>query len=127
MTTLEERYEGNYLDAIDLPEGAAVTVEIEEVFPPGSIEDARRKPIDKAILRFKGKKKQLILNQTNYSVLKSLYGLDWVGNEVTLQRRYVQAFGRDNEPAIRIIPPKGHLLPRKIIDRLGTATPCQKR
>ena len=113
------------MEAIDIPEGAHVEVEIESVADPDTETDASGKLIDKAILKFKAKKKRLILNKTNYRVLKGLFtdATKWVGKKVRLQRRYFEAFGIKNEIGIRIIPPDGTPIPKSVRDNLGTKRP----
>ena len=111
---IDERYEGNFLEGADLPEGKLVPVEIEDVLPPNSQRDKQKKLIDKAILKFKGKAKTMIVNSTNYRVLQAMFGKasssDWTGQKIKLQRRYLHrsvAFGDHNSPCVRIIPPIG--------------------
>lgn len=130
MTTLEERYEGNFLEASDLPEGALVSVEIEAITPPDAERDAAKRIIKRAILQFKGKKKRLILNKTGFRVLKILFGAatdDWVGKTVQLQRRYLPAHRtidkHENEPCVRIVPPEGTPIPKSVRDFLGSKLP----
>jgi len=130
MTTLAERYEGNFVEALDLREAALVPVKIEAVVPPDTEKDARGRLIKKAILRFHGPHKGLIVNKTNYRILKAVFGrnpTDWVGKEIVLQRRYLppeKALGVENELCIRIIPPAGTLLPKIVRDYMGTAAPA---
>lgn len=125
MTPLEERYEGLFVCCDDLPEGQAVSVEIESIAMPGTEQDSRKKVIDKAIVTFKGATKRFILNKTNYRVLKGMFGKDhngWIGQTIQLQRRYITFRG---EPAmgIRIIPPKGTILPLSVVSQMGTREP----
>ncbi len=113
MTSMEDKYEGNYLDALDLPEGAKVSVTIEAIADPGTQKDSSGKLIKQAILSFAGKHKMLILNKTNYRNLKAIHKKDpakWIGKEIMIQRRYLvaaKAFGVHNTICIRIIPPVG--------------------
>lgn len=128
-TTMQERYEGNFLEAADLPEGAVVNAVIEAIVAPDTEKDAAGKPIRKALVQFKGKSKRLVLNKTNYRVLKLLFGVDsqkWIGKEVQLQRRYLdaaQAFGQPNELTIRILPPVGTPLPKSVRVFMGHREP----
>jgi len=129
MTRLEERYEGNFLEAIDLPEGAHVPVVIEAIADPDTQKDGAGKTIRKAIVAFKGKGKRLILGKTNYRVLKAMLGADrakWIGQTVQLQRRYLpadRAFGVPNELCIRVVPPHGTPIPKSARDYMGTTRP----
>jgi hypothetical protein len=132
MSTLEERYEGNFLEADDLPQGILAAVKITALANPNTEKDGRGTLIKNAILTFEGKKKRLILNKTSYSVLKELFGLDakkWTGQTVHLQRRYLppeRAFREKGEPwvpCVRIVPPKGTPLKSKVRDFLGQVAP----
>jgi len=129
MNAMEERYEGHFLEAIDLPEGASCPVTIEAVADPDTETDASGKLIHKALVRFKDKAKRLVLNRTNYRMLKVLLGknpADWLGKTVHLQRRYLDAahaFGQKNELCIRVIPPAGTPIPKSVRDFMGSASP----
>lgn len=126
---MDERYEGNFLDALDLPEGAEVGVVIEAVAEPMSEKDSAGKPIKSAILAFQGKQKRLILNKTNFKNLKAMFGRapkDWIGKRVIIQRRYLDAahaFGIENTLAIRIIPPKGTPILKSAANFMGQPSP----
>ena len=129
MTLLEERYEGNFLEAIDLPEGVLVPVVIESVAQPDTETDAGGKLIKKAIVTFKGKSKRMVLNKTNYRMLKTLLGADiakWTGQTVSIMRRYLdaqRAFGVHNEMCVRVIPAPGTPIPKSARDYLGSRSP----
>lgn len=130
MTTkMEERYEGQFLDALDLPEGVEVPVTIEKVVDPFVEKDSTGKVIKSAILSFKGKVKRLIINKTNYKNLKAMFGREpknWIGKSIKLQRRYLDAghgFGVNNTLAIRIIPPIGTPILRSAVAYMGSPTP----
>jgi len=130
MTTkMEERYEGQFLDALDLPEGREVAVTIEGVVDPFVEKDAAGKIIKNAILAFKGKTKRLGLNKTNFKNLKAQFGKeskDWLGKQIKLQRRYLDAahgFGVNNTLAIRIIPPVGTPILRSAANFMGQPHP----
>jgi hypothetical protein len=126
---MEDKYEGNFLEGSDLPEGKRLTVAIEAVVPPGTEKDSSGKVILKAIIAFKGAKKRMILGKTSYGVLKVLFGKDetqWIGKSIDLMRRYLPskfAFGVHNEMCVRIVPPDGTPLPGKVIKYLGRPTP----
>lgn len=126
---MEERYEGNYLDALDLPEGALVPVTIESIVEPFAEKDSAGRPIKSAILSFVGKKKRLILNRTNWKNLKAQFGRDpkeWTGKQINIQRRYLDAahgFGTNNTLAIRIIPPIGTPILISAARYMGSMTP----
>jgi len=126
---MAERYEGHFLDALDLPEGTLVPVTIEGMVEPLAERDASGKVIKSAILSFAGKEKRLILNKTNYKNLKAMFGKspqDWIGKPIHIQRRYLDAahaFGIDNTMAIRIIPPKGTPILKSAANYMGQALP----
>ena len=119
-TKIEDAYEGAYLDALDLPEGVLVPVEIESIVEPFAEKDSAGKPIKQAIIAFKGKQKRLIVNKTNWRNLKAMFGRDhreWIGSRVQIQRRYLEAaraFGRHFDADDRIVS----RLTRKSIDTL---------
>lgn len=124
-----ERYEGNYLDALDLPQGMQVPVVIEAIAMPKSERDSRGKVIDAAIFSFKGKQKRLIVGKTSYKVMKAMFGADhrkWVGQTIHIQRRYLEAskgFGVQNCLCIRVVPPTGTPLLKSTVAFMGSATP----
>lgn len=99
-----------------------VTVEIEEVIPPFTLKTADGKTVDKPALKFKGKEKMLVLCKTNRSLIVYCTGdtlENAVGKQVTLQPRIVEAFG-ESVTAIRILPPNGVKVRKKVLERLGT-------
>ena len=119
-------YGSDYLYAEDLLQNGlfqTVTVEISEVIPPGTIKAANKKFVDKPILRFAGKAKQLVVGTTNMSVIHLITGHPpgpaWIGKKITLQVRVVDAFG-GQVIAIRVVPPSGTPLRKSLIERLGT-------
>lgn len=126
---MEERYEGAFLDALDLPEGKLVPVTIEHIAEPFAEKDSAGKAIKSAILSFKGKTKRLVLNKTNFKNLKAMFGrnpADWIGKTISIQRRYLDAahgFGQNNTLAIRIIPPPGTPILKSAANFMGSATP----
>jgi hypothetical protein len=126
---LQERYEGDFLEALDLPEGVLVKATIESIAMPDTEKDAAGKLIHKAIVKFANRKKRMILNKTNFRLLKVVFGPDVskaIGGEVMLQRRYLpaeRAFGHANELAVRFIPPDGTPLPKSVRDYMGYMTP----
>jgi hypothetical protein len=126
---IEDRYEGAFLDALDLPEGTLVPVVIESVADPYSEKDTRGKVIDHAVLTFKGKQKRLILNKTNFKNLKAMFGKSpsaWIGKTINIQRRYLRAaqgFGTENCLAIRIVPPVGTPILKSAANFMGSPHP----
>lgn len=125
----EERYQGHYLDALDLPEGALVPVEIEAWTPPDTEKDSSGKLIKLGILTFKGKKKRLILGKTSFRMIKAQHGptpKDWIGKKIHLQRRYLEAskgFGTPNCLCIRVVPPVGTPVLKSALNFMGSPTP----
>ncbi len=130
MTTkMDERYEGHFLDALDLPEGMLVAVVIDSIADPYSEKDATGKPIKAAILVFKKKQKRLILNTTNFKNLKAMFSKDpkdWIGKTINIQRRYLDAahgFGVNNTLCIRIVPPVGTPILKSAANFMGAPQP----
>ena len=97
-------------------------VEISEVHQPGTLQSADKRSIDKWTIGFRGKQNLLVLCKTNASIIHFLTGCEpgekWIGHCVTLEVREVSAFGAQTL-AIRVIPPKGTVLRKSLIDRLG--------
>lgn len=129
MTRIEDKYEGDFLEALDLPEGVLANVVIEAISPPDTEQDKAKKLIKKAIVKFKDRKKRFILNKTAYRTLKMLLGADtesWIGQPIQIQRRYLpaeRAFGVKNEMCVRVIPPDGTPIPKSVRDFLGFKHP----
>jgi len=98
-----------------------VKVKIAEVIEPNRLRSANGKPIEKHVLRFEGKSKMLVLCKTNESVLHFVCGggpSEWIGKEVTLAVREVEAFG-EQVVAIRVMP-VGVKIRKGLMKRLGT-------
>lgn len=120
----KEDYGSAYLYAEDLlrnGEFQTVTVKIEEVIPPNTMKAANGKMIDKPTLRFEGKSKLLVLCKTNQAMVMFCTGgplCDAAGKSITLQPRFVDAFG-DEVVALRVIPPPGIRVRRSVMTRLG--------
>jgi hypothetical protein len=123
----KENYGNQFLYAEDLlHNGKYVTakVRIAEYIPAGTLQAANRKVIDRPCLRFEGKQKMLVLSaKCNATVIHTVTGQDegpgWVGHEITLQARVVDAFGDPNTLAIRVVPPPGTAMRKSIVKRLG--------
>lgn len=118
-----------YLHAEHLVHGGGfrpAKVTISEVIPPNTVKSADGKIIDKTIVRFDGKSRALILCKTNEGIIRTLtgHGPDgWVGQEITLEARVVNAFGA-RVLAVRVIPRPGQLLRRGLLQRLGDPVPA---
>lgn len=125
----EERYEGNFLDALDLPEGELVPVVVESIVEPFAEKDSAGKPIKSAIMAFAGKRKRLIVNVTNWKNMKAQFDKepkDWIGKTIHIQRRYLDAargFGINNTLCIRIVPPIGTPILKSAANFMGSPTP----
>ena len=129
----KESFGSHYLYAESLLSGGefrTVTVTIEQVIPPNTLTAANGKLIDKYTLKFVGKDKLLVLCATNVAMVTFCCGeqLDrCVGKTITLQPRYIKAFG-DDVVAIRVMPQPGVKVRRSILQRLGTKAtwaPCE--
>lgn len=121
------QFEGPFLDSSDLMNRPPVTLTIETIYPPGEMKAADGRDIDKPVMAFKGARKMLILNKTNQKILKSMFGAKasgWIGHPVTIGVRYLKrAFGQDNVPTIRIIPPEGSAIPFGVQKHMGSEKP----
>ena len=122
-----EKYEGNYLESADLMSRPPVTLVIAGWEPPNTVKAANGKLIDKPILSFEGTKKQMILNQTNKTLLKAMFGTKasgWVGHPVTIGVRYLaKAFKEKDVPCLRIVLPEGVPWPSGVRPFMGTEKP----
>ena len=134
-TSLDEamasQFSGNFLDATDLPKGRNVTVTIEEVVAPNveRDKDGKGKLINKAILKFTGKQKRLILNKTNAKIIKMAHGepSQWVGKKITLTVRLLdEAFGQQNLPVIRVVPPANTNMTFSMRKKYGAEIPAER-
>lgn len=121
----EQSYGAQYLYAEDLLIGQqyrSVEIEVEQYIPPNTLKSADGRLIDKPTLKFKGKEKLLVLCKTNQSVIHFVTGEPpgekWAGKKLTIQPRMVEAFG-DQVVAIRVIPPKGCMVRKNVLKRLG--------
>jgi hypothetical protein len=126
MSDSKFEYGTDFLYAEDLLQGGqfqTVKVQISEVIEPGTIRAANGKPVDKWILRFAGKSKQLAMCDTNMRLVHLITGHPpgsaWIGKTITLQVRVVEAFG-DNVIAVRVIPAAGTPLRKSLLKRLGS-------
>lgn len=121
-----EQYKGNFLEASDLASAESVKVKIREIAEPNTVETEDHRKVDKAVMYFEGKKKGLILNKTNFGIMQAMYDTDdidqWVGKEITLQRRFLLHCIREyNVPCVRIIPPVATPLKLSIWENMGRA------
>lgn len=122
---MEKKIEPGFLYAEDLIAGGKfhdAVVEIESVAAPNTTKASDGRAVDKWVLSFKGKDKRLVLCKTNVSILKFVTGEQpgdgWVGKSIRLQARIVDAFGSETT-AIRVVPPVGVSIRKKLIERLG--------
>lgn len=120
-----ESFGNQFLYALDLLIGQqyrTAEVEIEEYIEKNTLKSADGRNIDKPSLRFKGKEKLLVLCKTNEKLIHFITGepggQKWVGKRITLQPRFVQAFG-ETVVALRVIPPKGCMISKKVLEGLG--------
>lgn len=125
MAKSQDNYGPEYLYAEDLLRSGkylTVQVTIEQVIPPGTLRTASKKLVDRPTLKFVDKKKMLVLNKTNESVLKFIVGDGDIscasGTSITLEPRDIK-FGADDIVALRIMPPRGVKIRKSVADRLG--------
>ena len=127
MNAMQERYEGNFLEGLDIEEGKTVTLTVKAVAPAGTEKAARKQPIKDAILSFAKAGKRFIVNNTNWKVICAVIGKDesqWTGHQITIQRRYLSSFlGHQNVPCVRVIPPRGTPISMSVHAWMGAATP----
>ena len=126
MPATSDSYGSAYLYSEDLlfkQEFKTVEVTIAEVIPPGQLKKADGGLIDKWSVRFEGKEKTLVLCKTNVGLIHHVVGDPpsdaWIGKTITLQVRVVDAFG-EQVNAIRVMPPKGCVIRKSLLKRLGT-------
>lgn len=122
----KENYGSRFLYAEDLlvdGEFRTAKVTIDKFHSGGTLQAADGKLVDKPAISFAGRDKILVLCKTNASILHFVTGQQpgdkWVGHQITLQVRIVEAFG-ELVPAIRVIPPAGCPIRKQLIKRLGT-------
>ena len=102
---LADQYEGNFLEALLLPQDKPVTVTISGIDPANTIKSADQRVIDKPILHFEGKDRGLVLNKTNARAIARRHGPtmdDWIGKEIQIYQARVDAFGESGVPAVRV-------------------------
>jgi len=100
-----------------------VTAEIAGIIPPGELTCESGRRIDKPALQFEGKRKILFvsdtLKRTLHYVTGSPFGQETIGCTVRLGVRVVPAFG-GLSLTIRVIPPPDLILPRSLVEAIGT-------
>jgi hypothetical protein len=122
---MEDRYEGPFIAANDIPRGVTFELEITAVTEPMTEKDALGKPIKEAILSFKGARKRLVLNKINYDAIKTVCDTadtaKWIGQKIKIQRRYVdltEKFGGPDTMCIRVLAPQVRKKFRPFMGRL---------
>lgn len=127
MATFNSRYEGDFFEGLDFPQGERVNLKIAKVREPQTVKDASGKVIKEGVLEFEDERKMLVLSKTNVKVMWACIGKDetaWVGWTITLMRRYYpQCFGAKNHLCVRITPPDGTALPVGVLRHMGRAVP----
>lgn len=122
------RFEGNFIESADLMQKQA-TLTIEGVVPPMVEKDknGQGKPIDKAIISFRGTTKRLIVGKTNERIIKAIHGKKasgWIGKQIKIGVRFLrEAFGEKNVPTVRVIPPPEIPLPMAARKFFGAESP----
>jgi len=105
---ISEIFPSRWLNAADL-NNHVTTVEIDKV----TLEEVGSNREQKAVVKFKDRRKELILNKTNGRAIADLYGADtdgWKGKKVTLCPA-VTVVGADEKPCIRIKAPQNFIRP----------------
>ena len=123
--TSKKQFGSRFLYAEDLLQGGEfrkATVEISEVHERGTLTAANKTRIDKLTIGFKGREKLLVLCKTNERVIHivtgEVPGPGWIGKQITLGARIVDAFGSESL-AVRVLPPVGTVLTVSLNKRLG--------
>ena len=114
------------LHAEDLIAGGKLhkpTLEIAEVFPPGSVLNrSQNKAFELWAVKFKGRNKTLVLCVTNQRVIQIVTGEapgeKWIGKKITIAARSIDSFG-SRDIAIRVLPPVGTPIRQSILKHLG--------
>lgn len=121
----KHEYGSRFLYAEDLLHGGeykTVTVTISKVYEPGTLTAANGKKVDKAVIEFDGRQKMLVLCNSNRLMIVTAtgeqFGSSWVGKQITLQPRIVNAFGEE-VLAIRVIPSVGTVIRKRQKEMLG--------
>ena len=124
---MRSAFEGNFLDASDILATGDQRVKIAAVSAPNAEKDATGRAIDKAIVAFERCKKRLVLNKTNAKAIAMQHGKKpsaWIGKEVTLTVRYLaRAFGEQNVPVVRVLPPADVPLTFAMRSKFGSPRP----
>jgi hypothetical protein len=96
-----------YLSAEDLPENTDIPVIIAKAEREEAYNKKTREKEPIGVIAFQGKDLRLILNVTNATSIKNLYGAEtdnWIGQPIIIYRTTAR-LGRDTVAAIRIKPP----------------------
>ena len=116
-------YDGNYLAGVDFADGQETELKVKGVRAPNTVVAKDKTSIEDPILVFDKTEREMILNKTNYYIIKLLHGpnaTDWLGKTVTVGKRYLKNFmGATNVPCLRIIPPTGTKLIKSVNDQMG--------
>jgi len=128
-------FRGDYIAAVELPEGREVTRTIRDVRMV-AMEQSDGTVKEKPVCYFRESDRGWVLNRTNAECLAAMFGedtADWSGSRVTIHREQV-SLGRDKVPGIRVEPgprqgpgdPRGRLAgPGSPRASGGQATPAQ--
>ena len=126
MSAKTKSFQSGYLCSEDFLiscEYKTVKIAIASVHEPDTIETADKKKSDKWTIGLHNTDKRLVLCATNKLIIHQITGNPpgdaWIGQEITLQVRIVESFG-DMVCAIRVMPPNGCMIKKKVIARLGT-------
>ena len=118
---INEMFPSKYLKGTDLVD-RHVNVTIEGVSYTDEFDEGR-----KYVLSFKGAKKSLVLNKTNWGILKWLFPEvtdtgGWIGKEVQLYAELVSFKGKTG-PAVRILSRRWSIGSRKANREIPKADP----
>jgi len=97
-------FRGDYIAAVELPEGREVTRTIRDVRMV-AMEQSDGTVKEKPVCYFRESDRGWVLNRTNAECLAAMFGedtADWSGSRVTIHREQV-SLGREKVPGIRVV------------------------
>ena len=96
---------------------------IEEFIPGGTLKDVKGEVIELSAVRYKNSDKIHILNKTNFTFMRLLFGTEktekWIGQKVTLYAAAGDWFGEKNQCALRVRLPSDRPIPKRYRAQLG--------
>ena len=110
IDNLDEAFPSRYMKASDLPEDGSMSLTIDKV----TIEEMGKDQQAKPVIHFIDHDKSFVVNKTNGNTIANVLGsrrfADWKGQQISLGRAEVEAFGEMVE-AIRV---RSRVRPKKV-------------